>query len=626
VCLVDERVSQASVDLESGAGLPWANALLAGAVALIVFLYTIGYRGVVHDAQLYAFQALARLHPEELAGDLFLRYGSQDRYSLFSLAYTPLIPLLGVSGAALTLMLVSLLLLFAATWVLLASSCGATAALAATLAVAVWPVPYGGEFVFRVGEPFATPRPLACAIALLSVATLTRGRIGWALVLVVCALVIHPLMTLPVILVMIVGFIRLSRAVTLVLILSAAISVGTWIGVPVLEQLMHPMDSEWRETVLQRSPFLSPLHWSPGDWSLAGVALLSPLLVALRVGGALRRLYVAAGMVGALGVAVTVIGSDLAGSALVMQIQPWRALWLSHWLGVAGIGLLLVQHDAQRKQADLAALLGLIGAELSAANTGVAVIAVSLWGTWVLGRATQDRISRLAFGAVLVMAGQAVLWYIAGLGSTLAFAAMEMSGGSIVPPVMRNPGLVGGVLAAGFLARNFLLRPARRVILGSTFTAILMVGAVNVQRAVSADLGQMRSVANPALIVRVLPQGGSVLWGETGWMAWFVLQYPSYISNMQTAGLVFSREAAMEASRRARHVEAVLGEQMMMRWRVNEMPSKPIDASAVVSLCADPMLSAVYVPGTTAMPVSLPVHNERGVQTGSLALCRGARP
>ena len=160
--------------------------------------------------------------------------------------------------------------------------------------------------------------------------------------------------------------------------------------------------------------------------------------------------------------------------------------------------------------------------------------------------------------------------------------------------------------------------------LGLGLATVVTVGAVSVQRAVSADLGQMRSVADPASIVRALPRGGSVLWGETGWMAWFVLQYPSYISNMQTAGTVFSREAAMEASRRARHVEAVLGEQMMMRWRVNEMPNKPIDAKAVVELCADPMLSAVYVPGTAAIPASLPVHNQRGALTGRLALCPGA--
>ena len=150
--------------------------MLAGAVGLVVFAYIAGYRGVVHDAQLYAFQALARLHPAELAGDLFLRYGSQDRYSLFSLLYAPLTDMLGVPGAALAVALASLLVLFAATWTLLVPWRGAVAATAGTLAVATWPVGYGAELVFRVAEPFATPRPLAAGVALFGLAMVVRGR------------------------------------------------------------------------------------------------------------------------------------------------------------------------------------------------------------------------------------------------------------------------------------------------------------------------------------------------------------------------------------------------------------------------------------------------------------------
>lgn len=601
------------------------GALLSGIVGVAIFVYVSGYSGIVHDARLYAFQALARLYPADLAGDIFLRFGSQERYSLFSLLYAPLTDMLGVPGAALAVALVSLLALFATTWALLVPWRGAAAATAGTLAVATWPVGYGAEWVFWVAEPFATPRPLAAGIALFSLAMVVRGRSVSALAVLGVALLIHPLMALPALAVGILVLFRPARAAVFASMLCVTLLAGAWAGVPVLEQLVHPMDAEWRAVVLQRSPFLSPLHWSPGDWSLAGVAALSPLLVSLRLDGALRRLYVAAGVVGTIGVAVTLVGSDLAGSALVMQVQPWRALWLSHWLGVAGIGLLLARYDTHRNRADVIALLGLIGAELSAANTGVVVLVVALWATWVLGRPTQGHLSRMALVATLVMAGQAVLWYFAGLSSTLAFAELEMATESIVSPVLRNPALVGALLIAGFLARNVVPGTMLRVAPMLGLAILVTVGTMSVQRAVSADVGQMRSVADSASIARALPRGGSVLWGETGWVAWFVLRYPSYISIMQTAGTVFSRETAIEASRRARHVEAVLGEQMMMRWRVKEMPNKPIDAIAVVKLCADPVLSAVYVPGTVAIPASRPVHNQHGVLTGHLALCSGVQ-
>ncbi len=384
------------------------GAVLAGAVAMAVFVYTSGYRGVVHDAQLYAFQALARLHPAELAGDLFLRYGSQDRYSLFSPLYAPLTEVLGVPGAALAVTLASLLVLFAATWTLLVPWRGAVAATAGTLAVATWPVGYGAELVSpgcrAVCDP-AAARGRRRAVR--SRHGRQRGRPVPAFALLGLALLIHPLMALPA-----VGGRHSGRSPTRPgcrvsdRCWALAILAGAWAGIPVLEQLVRSMDAEWRAAVLQRSPFLSPLHWSSGDWSLAGVAVLSPLLVGLRLDGALRRLYVAAGVVGALGVAATLIGSDLAGSALVMQVQPWRALWLSHWLGVAGIGLLLVQYDAHRNEQTWSRCWGLIGAELSAANTGVVVLGVALWATWVLGRRVHwVALARMALGATLAMVG-----------------------------------------------------------------------------------------------------------------------------------------------------------------------------------------------------------------------------
>src|SRR5262245_37757662 len=41
------------------------------------------YAGLVHDARLYSLQALNRVSAGAYADDLFLRYGSQDQYSLF---------------------------------------------------------------------------------------------------------------------------------------------------------------------------------------------------------------------------------------------------------------------------------------------------------------------------------------------------------------------------------------------------------------------------------------------------------------------------------------------------------------------------------------------------------------
>ena len=55
----------------------WAALIFVNAIAL-------PYRGLVHDARLYGVQVLHRITNGEFSDDLYLRYGSQDAYSLFS--------------------------------------------------------------------------------------------------------------------------------------------------------------------------------------------------------------------------------------------------------------------------------------------------------------------------------------------------------------------------------------------------------------------------------------------------------------------------------------------------------------------------------------------------------------
>lgn len=604
---------------------PWRGVALAGVLGLALIAYTSGYRGVIFDAELYAFQASARLSPEDLAGDLFLRYGSQDSYSAFSVAYAPLIQILGLTNAALLVAAVSLLLLFAATYYLFAFKREASAALAGTLAVAVWPVAYSAESILQVARFYSTPRPLACAAGILAIAFAMGGRCTGAVIAAGVALLVHPLMAAPALLLLGLTVVRPTRLLLIALIIAAMLLAGAMAGMPLLDRLLLVIDPDWKGVVLERSPFLSALRWSPGDWSLVGVAVLSPLLAGMRLDDPLRRLFIASSVVGALGVAATLVLSDLAGSVLAMQIQPWRTLWVSHWLGVAGIGLLLVQYDEHRERADLIALLGLIGAELTAANTGAVVLGIALWAALVQRAATPGPWSGLSYLATLVAAGQALCWYVAGFPSTVAFSALESGSDSFLPWALRNPGLVGATLIVGFLARKWIPPSFRDLVRWAAAGAAMIVGAINIERTVTAEVGQMSLIAEPKAVVRALPRDGSVLWGESGRVAWFVLGYPSYISIMQTAGIVFSRATALEASRRAEHIESVLGEQMFMRWRAGKVANKPIDAKAVVALCTDPALSAVFVPGEADVASSVPIRGQHGSLIGRLALCPEGR-
>src|ERR1700727_3843990 len=64
-----------------------------------IWLWLHGYHGLIGDGQIYAFQALARIHPH-LAGDLYLQNTSQDQFTIFSPLYAWFIRFLGIEPAA----------------------------------------------------------------------------------------------------------------------------------------------------------------------------------------------------------------------------------------------------------------------------------------------------------------------------------------------------------------------------------------------------------------------------------------------------------------------------------------------------------------------------------------------
>ena len=74
-------------------------AFALSAMLATIWLLMQGYQGLTGDAQLYAFQALARIRPQ-LATDLYLQNNSQDRFTIFSVIYGWLIGWLGLENAA----------------------------------------------------------------------------------------------------------------------------------------------------------------------------------------------------------------------------------------------------------------------------------------------------------------------------------------------------------------------------------------------------------------------------------------------------------------------------------------------------------------------------------------------
>jgi hypothetical protein len=155
------------------------------------------YRGLFHDARLYAAQVTKRLSPGSFDQDLYLRYGSQDRFTVFTPLMAPIVSLAGLEASFYLVYLACKVLFF---WSLLrlvfALVPEPAPALLALFYLAIAPLPFGGNEIFHLNEPFLTPRIPASALVLLAIERALAGRMGLAVLCLTGSMLLHPLMAL----------------------------------------------------------------------------------------------------------------------------------------------------------------------------------------------------------------------------------------------------------------------------------------------------------------------------------------------------------------------------------------------------------------------------------------------
>ncbi len=300
--------------------LPWLA--LAG-----LWLLATNYRGLYHDAVLYSIQAMAHLKPELYAGDLFLRFGSQDRFTLFSSVYSLLTGWLGLETAAAWITFIATLALEFAALLLVWRLVPKPLALLGLAFLIALPNDYGPYGVFNLLEPFVTPRMPAAALALGAVLAMISGRRLLAAALLVASASMHPLMAAPAF--AIVAFFGLppGRRWYLPAAAGAGLILLALLGsLPAIDALR--VDAPWDQFLDDYARYLFAGRWRLVDWLHACPALLTLLLGARVLADATaRQLCVAVLFTAALGMAIMVIGADWLRIALVVQGQGYRWLW-----------------------------------------------------------------------------------------------------------------------------------------------------------------------------------------------------------------------------------------------------------------------------------------------------------
>lgn len=548
-----------------------ANVWLAMLAVNALFL---PYRSRFHDALLYGFQVQNAAEHGRFRDDLFLRYGSQDGYSIFSLVAAPMARAIGLQPALFLLYLLATALFFLAAARLVRRLVpNRTDAAAGLLLFAVSQPIVGSLDAIHVNENFLTARLPAEALVLFGLERLVAGHPVAALLLQFAALTVHPLMAFGGLMVSLVWCVLryVPRRHFLPLAGAGAVFAMTgWLlarGAGML--LLAPTDPTWLREVALTSPYMFLDEWLARDWGMILVALLVLAWARARLSPdrAVTDLCAAVLAVTAMAIAGSVV-VRLAPFALILQGQPFRALWLLQALAIP-LALPMARDLWSRGggswRAAAVVLLWCVGCGSVTSSAGAVVLILPGVAAWCrgLGRTPRDRgwlwrslaislaadvLLKLAFD--LTISGRMRTVY-AGLldPSTLAYM-----------PLTAVPAAVRAMLGVAILA---VLSRLVRSGLAFRLAALTLFIAAQIAwyrsqapgpdgtwaRADGAAVRFLRTYLEDRGTVGVRPP--TVYWpcGHVD-LLWHDLGVNSYYAWYQLAGNVFRRETAIEGRRR----------------------------------------------------------------------------
>ena len=324
---------------------------LALLLLLAAWLFTRPWEGLWHDGQLYAAQALYHLYPATFQQDLFFLFGSQDAYTLFSPLYAAAIRAFGLHAGALLLHTAGAVLWMGGAAFLVSALLQGVQRWLALALLLLLPTSYDPVSLISLAEPFLTPRMFAEAFGMLALGFVVRGQWRWSVPVLLMAFLMHPLMTLGVVLFCLLyaaqGRARALVAAAMGLAALAGLALGAC-GVAPFNRLLASVDAAWLEQLKLMTPMVTWKAWDllpyAGRLAVPFAMLLTAVRLAPRVPG---RVYACLALSGALGLLASAVGTGWLDNQLLIQIQPWRALWLVQVGAALALSWLLIEYWAR---------------------------------------------------------------------------------------------------------------------------------------------------------------------------------------------------------------------------------------------------------------------------------------
>ncbi|GAB4112481.1 MAG: hypothetical protein Fur0019_18940 [Tibeticola sp.] len=580
-----------SADIDSPTPTVWPWALLP----IVLWWLAAPYEGIRHDAILYAGDALRRLNPEALARDIFFHQDSQGDFSVFGAGYALLIRALGLDTAAHLVTLSGRALWLAAVVWLARTLVSDQRWLWLLVAVVCLPSGYGPLGVLHRAEAFATPRVYAEAASLLALASALRARWGLAGAAWVVGMTMHPLMGVfaGAVLAGLLprrGAIWVGAALVVLLVAAWPVHLG------VLARLGQTFDDAWFEVVEGRNPLILAHSWTAGQWSQAILALLLLLDAQRRLpaGDGLRRM--ARAMVVVTVSCVTVwLWANESRNVLLLQVQPWRVLWLT--LLVAPMCWLAAVFRSDDLRLLPASMLFLAWTMTNGLAAVVGLLALSLQARPQVWQAPQRRrlvlLLMLGLAAIaLADAADRLLWV------DVAALADHAHWSHALAAWLKEPLIAAALLALA--GRCTTVQPMRVPLRAAAACAAVLAGVA--WSAQAPPTTQQRAERQLAEQARAHIPVGACVWSELGLAStWLHLQRCSYVTGTQGSGAQFDRALALAMRQRLETLRSlgITGED----WRFQRLGAAhartaDVDADAVRRACEDQALDWLVFRGS----------------------------
>jgi hypothetical protein len=310
-------------------------------------------------------------------------------------------------------------------------------------------------------------------------------------------------------------------------------------------------------------------------------------------------LALATAIVGFFGVIGALVIGEHAPVELLLQVQPWRTLWLASVVAYLLVPVAVLNGWRADPYARASSIL--LVTAVCALNQGAALTS-SAAALLLAGLPNRMAIphGRLAVAGALAAAVITIAFSLMSAAAVAKIPAWGQDTGAAFEQLRNVFGLVlpgvAIVVALLLLLRNRVTWP--RIGLSAAILATLgLASGVPAWREFRSKPYTGEQHALFANWRSQIPRGVNVFWPGSPVFVWFLLERPSYVSVSQLAGVIFSREVSLEGLDRIRSLGGLADEGAVLRRPGATDPEfRPLTRELLFHACRDERLGFVVSP------------------------------